>query len=414
MSNQVYANNMEVSCKQAAGKSICAFPDVCFTPPQTPATPPGVPIPYPNTGMASDTSDGTTSVKISGQEVMIKNKSCFKKSTGDEAGAAPKKGVVTSKNMGKVYFTMWSMDVKAEGENVVRHFDMTTHNHASQGPNSPPMIHIDELAIALPESCRESVENFDRECSKPGAYNVNRSAPTARKPRGKTKQVDSCSDECRKAQKCLLIPKKHDKKWCCPETEGPIDPSDTQRTGHHLIEDQWVKQNPNFPWYHTDRASAPAETLIPPATPGRNAATDPPAGGVNDAPTVCANTARTPGTPHRELHDVQGVFLEQFQDGGSRAVAGQPSNGFNYGQAKQSAVMAHTAAFPDSNCKQACVEAQLDAFYGSDNERPMNLPTSQQGLGDAREGLHDTWGGINQGEGLKTNLGDLLRGITIS
>ena len=83
MGNQVYANIMEVSCKAAAGKSICAFPDVCFTPPQTPATPPGVPIPYPNTGMASDCTDGSSSVKISGKEVMLKNKSYFKKSTGD-------------------------------------------------------------------------------------------------------------------------------------------------------------------------------------------------------------------------------------------------------------------------------------------------------------------------------------------
>ena len=107
MANQVYANNMEISCKAADGKSICAFPDVCFTPPQTPATPPGVPIPYPNTGMASDCTDGSSSVKISGKEVMLKNKSYFKRSMGDEAGCAPKKGVVTSKNMGKVYFIMW-------------------------------------------------------------------------------------------------------------------------------------------------------------------------------------------------------------------------------------------------------------------------------------------------------------------
>ena len=78
MSNQVYANNMEVSCKQGAGKSIAAFPDVCFTPPQTPATPPGVPIPYPNTGMDSDATDGSSTVKISSQEVMLKNKSYFK------------------------------------------------------------------------------------------------------------------------------------------------------------------------------------------------------------------------------------------------------------------------------------------------------------------------------------------------
>ena len=86
MSNQVYANNMEVSCKAANGKSICAMPDVCFTPPVTP--PPGIPIPYPNTGMASDTAEGSTTVQISGREVMLKDKSYFKQSSGDEAGNA--------------------------------------------------------------------------------------------------------------------------------------------------------------------------------------------------------------------------------------------------------------------------------------------------------------------------------------
>jgi Domain of unknown function (DUF4150) len=164
MSNQVYANNMEVSCKQAAGKSICAFPDVCMTPPQTPATPPGVPIPYPNTGMASDTSDGSTSVKVSGQEVMLKNKSCFKKSMGDEAGAAPMKGVVTHKNTGKVFFNAWSMDVKFEGENVVRMLDLTTHNHGSVPGNSPPYIYTDEVAVALqqpPNQCDELSKTLD-------------------------------------------------------------------------------------------------------------------------------------------------------------------------------------------------------------------------------------------------------------
>ena len=117
-----------------------------MTPPQTPATPPGVPIPYPNTGMASDTTDGSSSVKVSGQEVMLKNKSCFKKSSGDEAGCAPMKGVVTHKNMGKVYFTAWSMDVKVEGENVVRHLDLTTPNHGSAPGNGVPVPHLDEAA----------------------------------------------------------------------------------------------------------------------------------------------------------------------------------------------------------------------------------------------------------------------------
>jgi len=141
MGNEVYANGREISSKSCDGKSIAAFPDVCFTPPQTPATPPGVPIPYPNTGMASDTSEGSKTVQVGGQEVMLKNKSYFKKSSGDEAGSAPKKGLVTSKIQGKIYFTTWSMDVKFEGENVVRHLDMTTHNHASPTPNSPPWVH---------------------------------------------------------------------------------------------------------------------------------------------------------------------------------------------------------------------------------------------------------------------------------
>src|SRR5712671_4164856 len=107
MSNEVYANGMDLACKPGQGNSICAFPDVCFTPPENPATPPGVPIPYPNTGMASDTTDGSKTVQISGKEVMLKDSSYFKKSTGDEAGSAPLKGVMTHKNTGKVYYTSW-------------------------------------------------------------------------------------------------------------------------------------------------------------------------------------------------------------------------------------------------------------------------------------------------------------------
>jgi len=129
MGHSVYANGNEIASKSMSGKSICEFPDVCFTPPENPATPPGVPIPYPNTGVAGDTTDGSTSVKIGNEEVMLKDKSYFKKSTGDEAGAAAKKGLITSTNQGAVFFIAWSMNVLIEGENVVRNLDMTTHNH---------------------------------------------------------------------------------------------------------------------------------------------------------------------------------------------------------------------------------------------------------------------------------------------
>jgi len=235
VSNQVYANNMEVSCKQAAGKSICAFPDVCMTPPQTPATPPGVPIPYPNTGMASDTSDGSTSVKVSGQEVMLKNKSCFKKSTGDEAGAAPMKGVVSHKNTGKVYFTAWSMDVKFEGENVVRHLDMTTGNHGSPPNAATPWPHIDAATMAAGGGdCAGNVEAEKKACEeyepyKKGGKDVCKEAGLSgafSTDKGtSTKRAKSASeDPCSAARRCRLVSfnaKPEDGiNGCCPAQTG--------------------------------------------------------------------------------------------------------------------------------------------------------------------------------------------------
>jgi hypothetical protein len=157
VSNNVFANGREVSCKKADGKTICEFPDVCFTPPENPATPPGVPIPYPNTAFAKDTTSGSKTVKISGQEVMLKNRSYFKTSTGDEAGSAAKKGIISSTNKGKAYFISWSMDVKCEGENVVRHLDMTTNNHASpMATGAAPGSHQDTAAAAkeIEDACK--------------------------------------------------------------------------------------------------------------------------------------------------------------------------------------------------------------------------------------------------------------------
>ncbi len=93
----VFANGMEISGKSVQAQTIAAFPDVCMTPPENPATPPGVPVPYPNFAMASDTEKGTGKVKIKDKEVNLKNKSDMKRTSGDEAGCAAKKGVITSK-----------------------------------------------------------------------------------------------------------------------------------------------------------------------------------------------------------------------------------------------------------------------------------------------------------------------------
>src|SRR5205823_1556404 len=129
-----------------------------------PATPPGVPIPYPNTGMASDTSSGSKTVQISGEEVMLKDSSYFKQSTGDEAGSAPKKGVVTSVNKGKCYYTAWSMDVKIEGENAVRHLDIMTHNHASVPGNTPSWPYLDASATGDGAPCKKERDAEQAAC----------------------------------------------------------------------------------------------------------------------------------------------------------------------------------------------------------------------------------------------------------
>jgi hypothetical protein len=130
MSKNVFANGMEVSSKTDDNKTICAMPDVCLTPPSPPAGP--LPIPYPNTAKAADTTDGSKTVMIGGQEVHLKDQSSYKTSTGDEAATkAQGMGVVTHNIQGPMFFTAWSFDVKVEGENVTRHMDLTTHNHSA-------------------------------------------------------------------------------------------------------------------------------------------------------------------------------------------------------------------------------------------------------------------------------------------
>lgn len=45
---------------------------------------------------------------------------------------------ITHQLTGKIYFQAWAMDVKLDGKNVCRHIDITTSNHGSAPPGSPP------------------------------------------------------------------------------------------------------------------------------------------------------------------------------------------------------------------------------------------------------------------------------------
>lgn len=336
MTNQVYANSMEVSCKAAAGKSVCAFPDVCMTPPQTPATPPGVPIPYPNTGVASDTSDGSTSVKISGQEVMLKNKSAFSKSTGDEAGCAPMKGVVTHKITGKVYFAAWSMDVRFEGESVVRTLDLMTHNHGSVPGNSPTWPYLDEMSASQAKTaCGGEMDTVQDAC-KNCQTNSHADEDCPRIYANPTKNSGYKNDECVKAKRCMLVPysRQNNKKGgCCPG-----------QTAHHLV-----------PKHHftSDVSKGYCE---------------------DDAPCVCVEGHSWHRNGDKDTHfnksDKTHADMHDIQDAAERAaiddaitLGDDPEYAMNYEEARDQAVDAHEQCFMGANCSADCLKAQLNAYH---------------------------------------------------
>jgi hypothetical protein len=87
-----------------------------------------VPIPYPNVAMSADTFQGSKTVKMDGNEIMLKGAN-MKMSTGDEPGSAM--GVVSNKIKGKAEFVNYSFDVKIDGKNVCRLSDPTKQNMGS-------------------------------------------------------------------------------------------------------------------------------------------------------------------------------------------------------------------------------------------------------------------------------------------
>jgi hypothetical protein len=155
----VYANGLEVACKAQANKVIAAFPYVCMTPPQTPATPPGVPVPYPTFGLDSDTDSGTSTVKIGSQTVTQKNLSYYTRCTGNEAGCAPMKNVISHVNTGKDYAHAWSGNVKMDGEPVNRFSDLSTNDHASPQAGGPPYPKIGRMTMT-PANCAKVLADF--------------------------------------------------------------------------------------------------------------------------------------------------------------------------------------------------------------------------------------------------------------
>ncbi len=121
MGQTTFANLRGIAHKGSGGMSP-VFPDVCKTP--TPGGP--VPIPYPNIGQSSNTSNGPKKVKSDGKMPMVKGAK-YSMTSGDEAGTVG--GIISSKFKGEAEFMMYSFDVKFEGKNVCRLGDPLFHNN---------------------------------------------------------------------------------------------------------------------------------------------------------------------------------------------------------------------------------------------------------------------------------------------
>ena len=363
MSHKVFANAREVSCRSGEGKAACAFPDVCFTPPP----PPGIPIPYPNTGVDSDTSNGSRTVRIARREVMLKNKSYFKKSTGDEAGCAPKKGVVTSRITGKVYFNVWSMDVKMEGENVVRHMDLTTHNHGSVPGNTPTWPFLSSMSPSAPGPCGEEAERQKTACS--GVQNpcakVGKAKPSGKKDSSEADNLadKTAADDCLSAQRCTL--KTYRPNTCCPP-----------QTPHHLVEASAL---------HNVRRGKDPDSI--------------PLAGIHDydehkAPCVCAEGKNQNTGTHGLMHTFQSAKAAKCKEGKialSNGTETELTKVTTYAAARDNGIAAFHKVFPRSKCSKECLQAQVDSYHKrcglKDSTRIRAVETGQTDMAAAERAV---------------------------
>ena len=123
MSTTVFVNNRNLT--HASGDALSInFPCVGKTP-GPPA--PFIPVPYPNVSKGADTGDGSTKTEADGKPIALKDSSVFSTSTGNEAATAGG-GLITLKTKGKSGYLAYSMDVKIEGKEVPRSFDIMAGN----------------------------------------------------------------------------------------------------------------------------------------------------------------------------------------------------------------------------------------------------------------------------------------------
>ena len=249
------------------------------------------------------------------------------------------------------------MDVKFEGENVVRHLDLTTHNHASAPGNTPPWGYMDTMGISVDgqddpcKSQREKVEKACGKCEQQHKRTSGKKKDTYIKSRLKECM---CKDkDCNKARKCVLVPYKD---GCC---DG--------KTPHHVVPKHCFRQTPKegaLPYAGCDDYQ-----------PG-------------DAPCVCvtgedkSNKRKQHARIHKEMDKAEDDF---------KAAGGT----WTYKQAADAGAKSVNKVL---GCNEKCTKAQLDKYH-------QGKPPNGAGIQDGTSLRADSAGTSPSSPKLKTAKG---------
>ncbi len=144
MGATVTANHQTIVHRDSGG-TVVTSPDVC----QTQIGIAVVPVPYVNTARSTDTTQGSSTVTMDSNPVMLSG-SVFSTSSGDEPGTIG--GVSSGVNKGKARFLTTSSDVIVEGKPVGRRMDLMVSNLSSSG-NTPP------AALQQPNTGASPIDN---------------------------------------------------------------------------------------------------------------------------------------------------------------------------------------------------------------------------------------------------------------
>jgi hypothetical protein len=232
--------------------------------------------------------------------------------------------MINSKITGKVYFDAWSMDVKVEGENVVRNLDLTTGNHGSNANEAVPWPYQDATALGAQDS----------PCAKyAGPVSENCTAPVA----------SDCSPNCCEARKCVLVP-----------AEPESNCKGCGKTAHHPI-----------PVAELSESRQPGQARGTPRYPNYSSGA---------APCVCVegddHDSRDPASTELKEHGRVGVKFTQLRNA-ALPKGSKLGDSYPFSTALDCGAKAVNAG-TDARCDEECTKKQLEKGHADLGVNPTD------------------------------------------